>query len=79
VSGWASLTETEQEVAGYVAEGMTNRQVAERMYLSRHTVDFHLRAIFRKLVVASRVELTRVVLERYATLDGGFERTAAGA
>jgi DNA-binding CsgD family transcriptional regulator len=63
VSGWASLTEAEQEVARYVAEGMTNRQVAERMYLSRHTVDFHLRAIFRKLVVASRVELTRVVLE----------------
>lgn len=79
VSGWASLTETEQEVARFVAEGMTNRQVAERMYLSRHTIDFHLRAVFRKLVVASRVELARLVLERGATLGGGIGRAAAGA
>jgi hypothetical protein len=46
-----------------VAEGLTNRSVAERMYLSRHTVDFHLRQIFRKLDVSSRVGLTRVVLD----------------
>jgi DNA-binding CsgD family transcriptional regulator len=71
VSGWASLTETEQEVVGYVADGMTNRQVAARMYLSRHTVDFHLRGIFRKLAVGSRVELTRLVLQRSAMVDGG--------
>jgi DNA-binding CsgD family transcriptional regulator len=68
-SGWASLTETEHEVMGYVAEGMSNRRVAERMYRSRHTVDFHLRAIFRKLGIASRVELTRLLLERCPTLD----------
>lgn len=60
--GWESLTEAEHRVADLVAEGLTNPQTAERLFLSRHTVDFHLRQIFRKLEVASRVALTRVVL-----------------
>jgi DNA-binding CsgD family transcriptional regulator len=64
VSGWASLTETEMNVASLVAESLTNPQVAERMFLSRHTVDFHLRQIFRKLGIESRVALTRLVLEQ---------------
>ena len=63
VSGWGSLTDTERTVAGLVAEGLTNPQVAARMFLSRHTVDFHLRQVFRKLQVASRVELARQVVE----------------
>jgi DNA-binding CsgD family transcriptional regulator len=63
MSGWASLTETEGNVAGLVAEGLTNREVAQRLYLSRHTVDFHLRQIFRKLEVGSRVALTRLAFE----------------
>jgi DNA-binding CsgD family transcriptional regulator len=62
VSGWASLTETERAVASLVAEGLSNQQVADRMFLSRHTVDFHLRHIFRKLGVGSRVVLARLVL-----------------
>jgi DNA-binding CsgD family transcriptional regulator len=64
VSGWESLTPIEREVARLVAEGLTNREAAERLYLSRHTVDFHLRSIYRKLAITSRVELTRLVLER---------------
>jgi DNA-binding CsgD family transcriptional regulator len=64
LSGWASLTETEESVARHVADGMTNREVAEHLCLSRHTVDFHLRQIFRKLVINSRVQLTRVAIER---------------
>jgi DNA-binding CsgD family transcriptional regulator len=64
--GWDSLTETEASVTDLVARGLTNRQVAERLFISRHTVDFHLRSIFRKLDVSSRVDLTRVVLERSA-------------
>jgi DNA-binding CsgD family transcriptional regulator len=63
VSGWDSLTEAEQRVAGLVAEGLTNVEVAKRVFLSRHTVDSHLRQMFRKLGVRSRVELTRLVLE----------------
>jgi DNA-binding NarL/FixJ family response regulator len=63
VTGWDSLTGTEQAVARLVAEGLNNNQVAARMYISTHTVAHHLRQAFRKLSIASRVELTRVVLE----------------
>jgi DNA-binding CsgD family transcriptional regulator len=62
--GWASLTDTELAVAERVAEGLTNREAGAQLYLSPHTVDFHLRQIFRKLDVRSRVELTRLMLGR---------------
>jgi DNA-binding CsgD family transcriptional regulator len=62
--GWESLTDTEARVAELVAQGLTNRQVARDAYMSRHTVDTHLRHIFRKLAVASRVQLARLVTER---------------
>ena len=66
VTGWHSLTGTEQAVAGLVAEGLNNNQVAARMYISTHTVAHHLRQAFRKLSIASRVELTRIVIEQAA-------------
>jgi DNA-binding CsgD family transcriptional regulator len=66
VTGWASLTGTEQAVAHFVAEGLNNSQVAARMYISPHTVAHHLRQAFRKLSIASRVELARIVIERAA-------------
>jgi DNA-binding CsgD family transcriptional regulator/tetratricopeptide (TPR) repeat protein len=59
-SGWASLTETELTVANLVTEGLTNRLVADRMFLSAHTVAFHLRHIFVKLNITSRVDLARL-------------------
>jgi sigma-54 dependent transcriptional regulator, acetoin dehydrogenase operon transcriptional activator AcoR len=64
--GLGSLTDTERTVASLVAEGLTNRQIAERVFISRHTVDFHLRSIFRKVGVASRVELARQVIAQSA-------------
>jgi DNA-binding CsgD family transcriptional regulator len=63
VSGWGSLTETERRVAAEVVHGLTNADVGAHLHLSRHTVDFHLRQIFRKLGLHSRVELTRLALE----------------
>ncbi|MCO6010775.1 LuxR C-terminal-related transcriptional regulator [Actinoallomurus purpureus] len=63
VSGWASLTDTERSVSELVAQGLTNRQVADQLFMSVHTVAFHLRHIFRKLEVASRVELARLTME----------------
>jgi DNA-binding CsgD family transcriptional regulator len=62
--GWASLTATELAVAEHIALGLTNREAAARLFLSRHTVDAHLRHVFRKLGVTSRVELTRIVVAR---------------
>jgi len=66
VTGWQSLTDTERAVAGLVAQGLSNNQVAARMYLSTHTVAHHLRQAFRKLSIASRHELIRIVIERAA-------------
>ena len=64
LAGWDSLTDTEKAVARLVAEGLNNRQIGGRMYISTHTVAHHLRQAFRKLQIASRVELTRVVMAR---------------
>jgi DNA-binding CsgD family transcriptional regulator len=55
--GWASLTPTELTVAKAVADGLSNPQIAERMFISRKTVATHLTSIFRKLSVSSRAEL----------------------
>jgi predicted ATPase/DNA-binding CsgD family transcriptional regulator len=55
--GWASLTPTELTVARAVADGLSNPQIAERMFISRRTVTTHLTSIFRKLGVSSRAEL----------------------
>lgn len=63
VSGWPSLTDTERAVSLLVAQGWTNRQVADQMFISVHTVAFHLRQIFRKLSIGSRVDLTRLTME----------------
>jgi ATP/maltotriose-dependent transcriptional regulator MalT len=65
-NGWNSLTEKESGVVDLVAEGLTNRQVGSRMYLSHHTVAFHLRQVFRKLDINSRGELIRQAVERTA-------------
>jgi DNA-binding CsgD family transcriptional regulator len=59
VSGWDSLTKTERTVAEHVASGLTNRQVASQMFVSPHTVGFHLRQIYRKLDIRSRIDLVR--------------------
>jgi DNA-binding CsgD family transcriptional regulator len=60
--GWESLTNAELVVARSVADGRTNRETAERLGVSPHTVNTHLRNVFAKLGVHSRVELVRVVV-----------------
>lgn len=57
VANWQSLTNAERAVAEAVASGLTNREAGRRFYVSAHTVDAHLRQIFRKLSINSRVEL----------------------
>lgn len=58
---WASFSDVEQAIARLVAQGMTNRQIATRVRLSPHTVNYHLRVLFRKLGISSRAELVRHV------------------
>jgi DNA-binding CsgD family transcriptional regulator len=64
VTGWDSLTDTERSVAALVAQGLTNQQVAAQMFISPHTVKFHLRQVFRKLDIGSRVELANIAAGR---------------
>jgi DNA-binding CsgD family transcriptional regulator len=83
VAGWESLTDTEHSVSDLVAQGLNNGQIAARMYLSTSTVAFHLRQIFRKLSIRSRVELARIVIQRNPSPPlpraGTSARAACGA
>jgi DNA-binding CsgD family transcriptional regulator/DNA-binding Lrp family transcriptional regulator len=63
-TGWAAMTKSELAVAQLVADGLTNREIAERLFVSPHTVNTHLRHVFAKLDVNSRVDLTRLATER---------------
>ena len=59
----AELTPRELEVLGLVAQGLTNPQVAQRLFLSSRTVQRHLNSVYRKLGVSSRTAATRLALE----------------
>ena len=59
-----SLTRREKQIAALVAEDLGNREIAERLYLSKRTVDSHLEHIFTKLGFTSRTQLAAWVRER---------------
>ena len=69
--GWDSLSESKRRVADLVARGHSNKEVAERLYMSHRTVGSHLYHIFPKLGLRSRVELARVVIERSVSATEG--------
>jgi DNA-binding CsgD family transcriptional regulator len=58
---WGRLSETERSIAVLAGGGLTNRQIGARICLSPHTVNYHLRKVFRKLDVRSRIELAQLV------------------
>ncbi len=62
-TGWAWLTKSEHTVVRLVTRRMTNREVAEHLLVSPHTVNAHVRHVFTKLGIGSRVELTRIATE----------------
>ncbi len=60
---WSSLSAQELQVARMAAEGLSNRQIGERLYMSHRTVASHLYRIFPKLGITSRVQLTAMSLD----------------
>jgi DNA-binding NarL/FixJ family response regulator len=61
LSGLESLTPSERRVADVAAKGLTTRQIAEALFVSPKTVEFHLRHIYQKLDIASRGELAKLI------------------
>ncbi|HTR65475.1 MAG TPA: LuxR C-terminal-related transcriptional regulator [Terriglobales bacterium] len=68
-----SLSKRELDVVGCIVEGLTNREIAERLHLSQHTIKNYLFRVFEKLGVSSRLELMSVALERGASAQVGGE------
>jgi DNA-binding CsgD family transcriptional regulator len=64
VRGWDSLTEAELRVIRLVMEGLTNPQIAGRLFVSAQTVKTHMKNVFRKLGVSSRAELAALAARR---------------
>ena len=65
--GWASLTVTEAQVAELVAAGLTNAEVAARMFITAGTVKVHVSRILTKLGLRSRTELAAEMASRRST------------
>jgi predicted ATPase/DNA-binding CsgD family transcriptional regulator len=59
--GWQLLTAREREVAELVADGLTNKEIAARLFVSKRTVDAHLEHILAKLSYVSRVQIAALV------------------
>lgn len=60
----ASLSDRELEILRLVAQGLTDPEVAQRLYLSPRTVGQHLRSVYRKLGVPSRAAASKAAVER---------------
>lgn len=61
IDALALLTPQEQQIARLAADGLTNREIGERLFLSPRTISTHLYRIFPKVNVSSRAELARVI------------------
>jgi two-component system nitrate/nitrite response regulator NarL len=64
-SGRPSLTERDKSVLRFVFQGLTNREIAERLHISEGAVKASLRLVFDKLGVRTRAQLVKVALEHY--------------
>ena len=69
VSGVEALTPSEVRVAELAAEGLTNREVAQSLFVSEKTVETHLGRVYRKLDIKSRHALPGALAERQAAAE----------
>jgi DNA-binding CsgD family transcriptional regulator len=69
LTGWDSLTPTEMKVAALVEEGLSNPQIAAKLFTSRRTVATHVSHILKKLDVHSRIDIARESARRAVTLS----------
>jgi predicted ATPase/class 3 adenylate cyclase/DNA-binding CsgD family transcriptional regulator len=69
-SGWASLTPAELDVVRLVSEGLGNKDIAARLFVSPRTVQSHLTRVYTKLGLTSRVQLAQEATRRSATTNG---------
>jgi DNA-binding CsgD family transcriptional regulator len=58
-TGWGSLTPTEQDVVRLLTEGLPNKDIATRLFISPRTVETHLTHVYAKLALSSRVQLAQ--------------------
>jgi DNA-binding NarL/FixJ family response regulator len=63
LSGVESLTASEKRVAGFAAEGLSNKDIAQALFVTTKTVEVHLSNVYRKLGIGSRAELPQALGE----------------
>jgi DNA-binding CsgD family transcriptional regulator len=66
-SGWQSLTPVEHRIAELAAEGLTNPEIAGRVFVARSTVKMHLSSVYAKLGVKGRIGLAAIAKDDMAT------------
>jgi DNA-binding CsgD family transcriptional regulator len=82
---WAQLTSRELQILRLVAQGASNRQVGEQLWLSDQTIKFHLAQVYRKLRVpgrheaAARLQEAGLLVDPASELDEGPEAILQGA
>jgi DNA-binding CsgD family transcriptional regulator len=75
---WDTLSELQRRIAQMIAQSMTDRQIAGRVFLSHHTINYHVRIIYRRLGINSRVQLTAVALAHAAHHGTSGDQAAGG-
>ena len=76
--GWDSLTPAERMVAGLVAEGLSNPQIGQRLYISGRTVQTHLAHVFAKLDISARAQLAAEVSRHRSSKPADVAGSAGG-